>query len=102
MHKNTAKARMLAGRPAIRGMVTLGSPLAAAMLSQLGHDFVLVDSQHGAKGRECLLAVTGDLAGCYGTAEGPRVVGLVREPLRNQTLRRTTEECLARSNAVTG
>ena len=48
MTTNTAKRRMLEGKPAIGIEVGLGSPLAAEMISPLGFDFVLVDAQHGA------------------------------------------------------
>ena len=44
---NTAKQRMLEGKPAIGGPVGLGSPLAAEIFSLAGFDFVLVDNQHG-------------------------------------------------------
>jgi 4-hydroxy-2-oxoheptanedioate aldolase len=48
MKLNTAKRRMLAGKPAIGAASGLGSPLGAEILSQAGYDFVLVDNQHGA------------------------------------------------------
>jgi 4-hydroxy-2-oxoheptanedioate aldolase len=44
---NTAKQRMLEGRPALGAGVGLGSPTSAALLSQAGFDFILVDYQHG-------------------------------------------------------
>ena len=47
MRINTAKRRMLEGKPAIGGAVGLGSPLSAEILSLAGFDFVLVDNQHG-------------------------------------------------------
>ncbi len=47
MRINTAKRRMLEGKPAIGTSVGLGSPLAAEILSLAGFDFVLVDNQHG-------------------------------------------------------
>jgi len=47
MRINTAKRRMLEGKPAIGASVGLGSPLAAEILSLAGFDFVLVDNQHG-------------------------------------------------------
>jgi len=48
MRKNTAKRRMLEGKPAIGASAGLGSPLAVEILSRAGFDFVLVDAQHGA------------------------------------------------------
>ena len=48
MKKNTAKQRMLEGKPAIGAEVGLGSPLSAELLSQLGFDWIVVDNQHGA------------------------------------------------------
>ena len=48
MTKNTAKQRLLEGKPAIGAEVGLGSPLSAEKISPLGFDFVLVDNQHGA------------------------------------------------------
>ena len=47
MKINTAKRRMLEGKPALGGDVMLGSHLAAEMLSREGFDYVLVDNQHG-------------------------------------------------------
>jgi len=47
MRVNTAKQRMLAGKPALGAAVGLGSPLAAEMFSFEGFDFVMVDCQHG-------------------------------------------------------
>ena len=48
MTTNTAKQRMLEGKPAIGAEVGLGSPLSAELISPLGFDYVLVDAQHGA------------------------------------------------------
>ena len=47
MKINTAKQRMLEGKPAVGVTLGLGSPLAAETLSHAGFDFVLVDTQHG-------------------------------------------------------
>ena len=44
---NTAKARMLAGQPALGAVAALGSPLAAELLARAGFDFVVLDCQHG-------------------------------------------------------
>jgi 4-hydroxy-2-oxoheptanedioate aldolase len=48
MRLNTAKQRMLDGKPAIGASAGLGSPLAVEILSRAGFDLVLVDTQHGA------------------------------------------------------
>ena len=52
MKTNTAKRRMIEGRPAIGTLVFSGAPLAAELLSPLGFDFILVDNQHGAFNEE--------------------------------------------------
>jgi 4-hydroxy-2-oxoheptanedioate aldolase len=44
---NTAKKRMLEGRPAFGGACGTGSPLAAQVMALAGFDFVLLDDQHG-------------------------------------------------------
>jgi 4-hydroxy-2-oxoheptanedioate aldolase len=48
MKINTAKRKMVGGRPALGACVNLGSTLAAEALSFAGFDFVMVDCQHGA------------------------------------------------------
>ncbi len=48
MAVNTAKQRMLEGKPAFGAEVNLGSSLSAELMSPLGFDFILVDNQHGA------------------------------------------------------
>ena len=47
MTANSAKRRMIEGKPAIGAEVGLGSPLSGELVSPLGFDFVLVDTQHG-------------------------------------------------------
>ncbi len=47
MRTNTAKRRMLEGKPAIGAAMALGAPIVGEALSQAGFDFVLVDNQHG-------------------------------------------------------
>ncbi len=47
MPVNTAKRRMLEGKPALGVVAGLGSPTATGMLAQAGFDFILVDNQHG-------------------------------------------------------
>ncbi len=48
MAVNTAKQRMLEGKPAIGGEVGLGSIMSAELLAGMAFDFVIVDNQHGA------------------------------------------------------
>jgi 4-hydroxy-2-oxoheptanedioate aldolase len=50
MKVNTAKAKMLAGKPAFGYSLGLGSPVAAEMLAGSGIDFAFVDTQHGSWG----------------------------------------------------
>lgn len=47
MKVNTAKRKMLEGKPALGAAVILGAPVAAEIYSLQGWDFVLVDGQHG-------------------------------------------------------
>lgn len=47
MKVNTAKRKMLEGKPALGAAVVLGSPIAGELYSLQGWDFVLVDCQHG-------------------------------------------------------
>ena len=47
MTVNSAKRRMMEGKLAIGAEVGLGSPLSGELISPLGFDFVLVDTQHG-------------------------------------------------------
>ena len=48
MAVNSAKQRMLEGKPAIGGEVGLGSTVSAELLAAMAFDFVIVDNQHGA------------------------------------------------------
>jgi 4-hydroxy-2-oxoheptanedioate aldolase len=47
MYINTAKQKMLQGKPAIGAGAVLGSHLGVELLSQAGFDWILVDCQHG-------------------------------------------------------
>lgn len=47
MKANTAKRKMLEGKPALGAAITIGSSLAGEIYSLQGWDFVLVDCQHG-------------------------------------------------------
>jgi 4-hydroxy-2-oxoheptanedioate aldolase len=63
---NTAKAKMLAGRPAFGYALELGSPIAAELIAGTGVDFVMVDTQHGSFGSDgailSLMAITAGAA----------------------------------------
>jgi 4-hydroxy-2-oxoheptanedioate aldolase len=50
MKVNTAKEKMLQGKPAFGYSLGLGSPLAAEMIAGSGIDFAFVDTQHGSWG----------------------------------------------------
>ena len=47
MKINTAKRKMLEGKPAIGASLTLGSPQTGEILSNMDFDYILVDCQHG-------------------------------------------------------
>jgi len=47
MKVNTAKQKMLQGKPALGAAIVMGSPLAGEIYNFQGWDFVLVDCQHG-------------------------------------------------------
>ncbi|MHB0874810.1 MAG: HpcH/HpaI aldolase family protein [Anaerolineae bacterium] len=47
MKVNTAKAKMLAGKPALGAAIVMGAPLAGEFYSLQGWDYILVDGQHG-------------------------------------------------------
>lgn len=47
MKVNTAKRKMLAGKPALGAAIGLGSPMAGEIYTFQGWDFVLIDCQHG-------------------------------------------------------
>ena len=56
MKINTAKWKMLEGKPAIGAGATSGSPLVAEVLALSGLDYVIVDDQHGIWEPESMLA----------------------------------------------
>ena len=58
MRVNIAKRRMLEGKAAFGVEVSLGSSLAAEMLSLLDFDFVQVDNQHGAWSQESTMSAS--------------------------------------------
>ena len=66
MRVNTAKQRMLEGKPALGANAGLGAPLAAELLSLAGFDWVGVDNQHGAWNEESSLMAFRSI--CIGTA----------------------------------
>ncbi len=56
MKINTAKQKMLSGKPALGFAAKLGSPVAAEFLSHCGADFVSLDTQHGSWGDDSMIA----------------------------------------------
>ncbi len=66
MRTNTARRRMLEGKPTVGVEVHLGSPLAAELLSRLGFDFVQVDNQHGCWDQESTMSAFRSI--CLGSA----------------------------------
>src|SRR5581483_1040190 len=56
MRTNTAKQKMLQGKPAFGYALALGSPIAAEALAQSGIDFILLDTQHGSFGPDSTIA----------------------------------------------
>lgn len=56
MRINTAKQKMLQGKPAFGYHIGLGSPLVAEMLAHCGIDFILLDRQHGSWGEDSAIA----------------------------------------------
>jgi 4-hydroxy-2-oxoheptanedioate aldolase len=63
MRTNTAKQKMLQGKPAFGYALALGSPLAAEALASTGIDFILVDNQHGSFGPDSTIACLTAMAG---------------------------------------
>jgi 4-hydroxy-2-oxoheptanedioate aldolase len=56
MKVNTAKQKMLEGKPAFGYPMGLGSPLVAEILSNCGIDFLMIDTQHGSWGQDSTIA----------------------------------------------
>jgi 4-hydroxy-2-oxoheptanedioate aldolase len=48
MFANKLKARLAAGRPALNGWLSVGSPLVAEIMARQGYDSLTIDLQHGA------------------------------------------------------
>jgi 4-hydroxy-2-oxoheptanedioate aldolase len=63
MKINTAKQKMLQGKPAFGYSLGLGSPLVAEYLSHTGIDFLLLDRQHGSWGTDSAIAAFAAMAG---------------------------------------
>ncbi len=60
MTVNSAKRRMMEGKVAIGAESGLGSPLSGELISPLGFDFIIVDTQHGSWADErAMLALRG-------------------------------------------
>ena len=66
MRANTAKQKMLQGKPAFGYSLQLGSPLVAEALASCGVDFILIDTQHGSFSPESTILTLMALA--HGTA----------------------------------
>lgn len=66
MRANTAKQKMLQGRPAFGYSLQLGSPLVAEALASCGVDFILIDTQHGSFSPESTILTL--MALTHGTA----------------------------------
>ena len=56
MYINTAKQKMLEGKPAFGYSLGLGSPVAAEALARTGIDFLLLEMQHGTWGHDSAFA----------------------------------------------
>lgn len=63
---NSAKQKMLEGKPAFGFSLGMGSPIAAEVLSRSGIDFLLVETQHGSWGTDSAIGAFLGIAG--GTA----------------------------------
>ena len=57
MRTNTAKAKLLQGKPAYGYALALPAPLAAEALAQSGIDFILLDNQHGSFGADSTIVL---------------------------------------------
>lgn len=66
MQLNTAKQKMLEGKPAFGYSLGMGSALAAEVLARCGIDFLLLETQHGSWGHDSAIAALMGMAG--GTA----------------------------------
>ena len=53
---NTAKQKLLQGKPAYGFTLHLGSPVVAEIVSRAGPDFVMIDNQHGSWGPDTTIA----------------------------------------------
>src|SRR5215831_4319981 len=62
MRTNTAKQKMLQGKPAFGYSLALGSPLAAEAMASTGIDFILLDNQHGSFGPDSTIACLAAMA----------------------------------------
>jgi 4-hydroxy-2-oxoheptanedioate aldolase len=62
MKINTAKQKLLGGKPAFGYELVLGSPLVAETVAGGGIDFVQIDTQHGSWGPESTIATLAAIA----------------------------------------
>ncbi|MDQ3703359.1 MAG: aldolase/citrate lyase family protein [Chloroflexota bacterium] len=63
MQLNTAKQKMLEGKPAFGYSLGMGSALAAEALARCGIDFLLLETQHGSWGHDSAIAALMGMAG---------------------------------------
>jgi len=63
LSRNTAKRKLLEGKPAYGYSLGLGSPLVAELLARSGIDFLLLETQHGSWGFDSAIAALMGMAG---------------------------------------
>ena len=68
MRVNTAKQKMLRGKPAFGYALSLGSPLAAEKMARCGIDWLLIDCQHGSYHADSMAAT---MIACEGGTATP-------------------------------
>ena len=66
MRTNTVKAALKAGKPQVGTWLSLGSPLAARYMAQLGFDWLNVDIEHSATTWDQAANMFGTIADCGG------------------------------------
>ena len=83
---NTAKQKMLSGKPVFGWSLGLGSALAAERMAATGIDFVMIDGQHGSWGTDAMIPAFLAIAahGAYGRTALSALLG---EATREETSR---------------
>src|SRR3982751_6736501 len=79
MRTNTAKQKMLQGKPAFGYALALGSPLAAEALASTGIDFIMLDNQHGSFGPDSTIA-------CFTAMAGGSAIPMARVARKDYTM----------------